>query len=164
MAYDRRVNLSRSWAEFEQRVKHIIGDILPELREEQLMRMGEIFKSEIKETITRLNIVDTGRLRDSWQVKKTTPYTVTVGSNVEYAKMVNDGHRQTRRFVPGRWQSNGTFQYIPYPHNNGQGMMLTARFVEGKKFVEKARRTALPKIREDVEHFMRTVLNEVFGE
>lgn len=164
MAYERRVNLTRAWAEFERRVGHVISDILPELREEQLQRMGNIFKREIKETITRLNVVDTGRLRDNWNVIRTSPYSVTVGTNVEYAKMVNDGHRQERRFVPGRWRSNGTFEYIPYPMNNGEGMMLTARFVQGRKFIEKARASALPKIRADVEHFMQTVLNEVFGE
>ena len=64
-----------------------------------------------------------------------------VGTSVEYAGYVNDGHWTNtkgveRRFVPGYWQGD---RFIYDPAAKG-GMMLKQHWVEGKHYWESALR------------------------
>lgn len=61
--------------------------------------------------------------------------TLNVGTNVEYAVYVNDGHsQQPGRFVPGVW-SGEKFIYTPGAKT---GMVLKADFVEGSHYFDNA--------------------------
>lgn len=61
--------------------------------------------------------------------------TLTIGTNVEYAVYVNDGHsQQPGRFVPGRWVG----QRFIYEPGAKSGMVLKASFVEGSHFFDHA--------------------------
>lgn len=61
--------------------------------------------------------------------------TLTIGTNVEYAKWVNDGHgQQPGRFIPGVW-SGSRFTYVPGAKT---GMVLKASYVSGSHFFDKS--------------------------
>jgi len=61
--------------------------------------------------------------------------TLTIGTNVEYAKWVNDGHgQQPGRFIPGVW-SGSRFTYVPGAKT---GMVLKANRVTGSYFFDKS--------------------------
>lgn len=65
--------------------------------------------------------------------------TLDVGTNLEYARYVNDGHHTTpagvaERWVPGHW-SGGRFIYEP---GATTGMRLKRKWVEGIHFWERA--------------------------
>lgn len=72
--------------------------------------------------------------------------TIEVGTDVEYAKWVNDGHKQQPgRFIPGVWNGD-RFIYQPGAKT---GMVLKAQWVEGKHYWEAAIRTMenmMPKL------------------
>ncbi len=58
-----------------------------------------------------------------------------VGTNVPYAKWVNDGFTQIAgQFVPGEWRS-GTFHYQPGANT---GMVLTGKTIEGAHMFNKS--------------------------
>ena len=54
----------------------------------------------IQEEVSPLIPVDTSRLVSSFQIGTVTPDYSEVGTDVEYALYVNDGHVQHRRFLP----------------------------------------------------------------
>ncbi|MBD5006331.1 HK97 gp10 family phage protein, partial [Xanthomonas citri pv. citri] len=65
-----------------------------------------------------------------------------VGTNLDYASYVNDGHftidpskNQDRRWVPGRWKGD-RFEYDPAEKNSG--MLLKFRWVDGSGFWDNA--------------------------
>lgn len=61
--------------------------------------------------------------------------TLTVGTRVDYAKWVNDGHSQKPgRFVPGVWNGE-RFEYVPGAKT---GMVLRASTVRGSHFFDKS--------------------------
>lgn len=109
----------------------------------RILRSGGL---RVLEYLHDLTPVRSGRLAGSFvmgspdnffQLKlgRTTSY-VRVGTQVEYAKWVNDGFQQhAGQFVPGTWAS-GQFHYQPdaYP----QGMVLTGKHVPGAHMFEKA--------------------------
>jgi len=105
---------------------------------------GEGFKllDIVQDKIIGMEVVDTRRLLNSfdkggndnvWTIKNG-GLTLEIGTNVEYAAFVNDGHRQKRRWVPGRWNGD---KFIYDPSSN-TGMMLTERFVPGKPYWDNA--------------------------
>lgn len=153
--------LNDDWEKFEKHVSEILTNF-DDLVEEQVKRLGLIYQAEVKEQITELGAVDTGRLRSSISMVSIDNRTVMVGTNLFYASWVNDGHKQDKRFVPGRWKGE-RFEYIPYPHNNGQGMMLKAKFVKGKHFMERSIYSAKPKMVANLNEFMYTILGELTG-
>ena len=61
-----------------------------------------------------------------------------IGTNVQYAKFVNDGHWQNRRFIPGDVVVDKSGKVIKFSYNRNAktGMMLTAKRVEGKHYWE----------------------------
>ncbi|WYP24752.1 HK97 gp10 family phage protein [Alkalihalobacillus sp. FSL W8-0930] len=107
------------------------------------------FLDEIQNEIIRTKTVDTRRLLNSfgkgdsdnvWSVSKG-GLTLEVGTNVEYASFVNDGHftvdpssGKDRRWVPGRW-TNGRFIYDP---SSKDGMLLKIKWVDGTGYWDNA--------------------------
>ncbi|MGN0621139.1 MAG: HK97 gp10 family phage protein [Porcipelethomonas sp.] len=110
---------------------------------EMLEAIGTEFLRIIQDEIIRRKIVDTRLLLSSfhkgssdnvWELNES-GLMLEVGTNVEYAAYVNDGHwtcskGEAMRFVPGRWNGD-RFEYDPSAKT---GMMLKQKWVEGKHF------------------------------
>lgn len=109
--------------------------------------LGLEFLRVIQDEIIRKKVMDTRLLLSSfhmldgngiWEISEG-GLTITVGTNVEYAKYVNDGHwtcgkGEKMRFVPGYWEGD-RFIYAPGAKT---GMALKQKFVKGKHFWEDA--------------------------
>lgn len=116
-------------------LKPYVGKVLEEA--------GEEFLNIVQSAIEGAGNVDKGKLLASftkggsgnmWELNLG-GLTLTIGTNVEYAQWVNDGHRQTPgRFVPGFWEG-GHFRYSPGAKS---GMVLKASFVAGSHFFDKS--------------------------
>lgn len=100
----------------------------------------------IEDEIIRLEAVDTRQLLNSFHKgDKNNIYELdegdlklTIGTNVEYAAFVNDGHWANpqgieSRFVPGYWTSDGKFRY---QKGASTGMVLKQQYIEGKHYIE----------------------------
>ncbi|TXR94766.1 HK97 gp10 family phage protein [Bacillus sp. SH7-1] len=103
---------------------------------------GFQFLEEVQNQIISLAVVDTRLLLNSFtkgdgeNVWRSSDggLILDVGTSVSYAKVVNNGHQQVRRFVPGRWEGHN-FEYDPHAPT---GMMLTAKFIEGRPYWDNA--------------------------
>lgn len=91
----------------------------------------EIVSKGVVDTRTLLRSFRRGDENNVW-ILSTENLELEVGTNVSYAKHVNDGHWQNRRFVPGKWAGD-RFIYDPGAKT---GMMLTAKKIEGKHYWE----------------------------
>lgn len=110
--------------------------------EDALEEIGEKFLDLVCEEIMAAGNVDTrlmlssfhrGSANNIWELSG---LQVTVGSALEYAAYVNDGHsQQPGRFIPGSFDGNGTFRYQPGAKG---GMVLKASYVPGSHFFDKA--------------------------
>lgn len=108
-----------------------------------LEEAGEEFLDIVQGAIEGAGNVDTGKLLSSfakggpgnvWELN-TGGLTLTIGSTLDYAKYVNDGHRQQPgRFIPGFW-SGSRFVYSPGAKS---GMVLKASFVAGSHYFDKS--------------------------
>lgn len=103
---------------------------------------GMQFLDEVQNEIIRMQVVDTRRMLNSfskhaagniWQISNG-GLTLYVGTNVEYAQYVNDGHKQSRRWVPGVWNGDS----FEYQRGASTGMMLKAKTVQGKPYWDNA--------------------------
>ena len=112
--------------------------------------LGMEFLRILQDEIVRRNVLDYRLLLHSFQkgdgenvwTLDENGLTLEVGTNVEYAKFVNDGHWTNPkgvkcRFVPGYWQGDGRFVYDPSAKG---GMVLKQHWVEGKHYWESALR------------------------
>ncbi len=131
--------------------------------------MGTICQAEIKAEIDRGEHVDTSRLIDSISVfVGGIPHDyVEVGTNVEYALYVNDGHVQHRRFLPISYLSAGG--RTKYVHTSGKkgkksgGIMLKERYIPGVFFLENGMQAATPRMKKLGESFMVQIGREIEG-
>ncbi|MCM1228035.1 MAG: HK97 gp10 family phage protein [Clostridium sp.] len=130
--------------------------------------IGLEFLRIIQDEIIRKKAMDTRLLLSSfhmldnnvvWELSEGN-LTITVGTNVEYAKYVNDGHwtcskGEKMRFVPGHWKGD-KFVYDP---DAKTGMILKQKFVKGKHFWEdgiKILEKILPSLAEKmIDDFMK---------
>lgn len=122
------------------------GDFKKEL-EQFLDGLGNEFLRIVEDEIIRRKVVDTRLLLNSfhkggdgsvWEITDD-GLTLEVGTDVDYAGYVEDGHWTnpkgiSKRFVPGRWE-NGRFIYEPGAKT---GMLLRQKWVEGKHYFESA--------------------------
>lgn len=115
--------------------------------------LGNEFLRVLQDEIIRRKVMDTRQLLASfekgaqgniWELTEG-DLTLEVGTNVEYASYVNDGHWTNpkgieRRFVPGHWEkANGKDRFI-YTPGEKTGMVLKMKWVEGKHYWESALR------------------------
>ena len=122
------------WKEFTERCQGVV-DKFEEKKLVLMNKMANICLSEISPLIP----VDTSRLVSSFQVGVVTPNEAEVGTNVEYALYVNDGHVQHRRFLPISYLSaGGRGKYIQ--PGNTKGIMLKEKYIPGKHFLENGMR------------------------
>ncbi|MGE6260873.1 HK97 gp10 family phage protein [Heyndrickxia sporothermodurans] len=111
--------------------------------------MGMEFLDVIQDEIIRTNTVDTRLLLNSFKrgdgenvfELKSGGLVLHVGTNVEYASYVNDGHfsidpskNQDRRWVPGHWKGD-KFEYDP---NADTGMLLKFQWIDGSGYWDNA--------------------------
>ncbi|MCD8206691.1 MAG: HK97 gp10 family phage protein [Bacteroidales bacterium] len=118
------------------------GDFKKELQE-WLEALGTDFLRIVQDEIIRRQVVshrellasfEQGAAGNVWKVSDG-GLTLEVGSSVEYAGYVEDGHdQQPGRFIPGYWEGN-RFVYEPgYPG----GMVLKADRVDGRHYFASA--------------------------
>lgn len=138
---------------FASKVEAARADLKPYMGK-TLEEVGEEFLTIIQGNIESLGNVDTGKLLASftkggagniWNLDLG-GLTLQIGTNVEYAKWVDRGHRQTPgRFVPGVFDG-GKFRYVPGAKT---GMVLKASFVKGSFYFSRsadALRRMLPEM------------------
>ena len=102
----------------------------------------------IEDEIIRLDVVDTRLLLRSFHKGDagniyrldSGELTLEIGTNVEYAAYVNDGHWLNpkgveTRFVPGYWTSKGRFVY---QRGAKTGMVLKQDYINGRHYIEHA--------------------------
>ncbi|WP_195985375.1 HK97 gp10 family phage protein [Clostridium sp. D33t1_170424_F3] len=124
------------------------GDFKEELQH-FLEGLGYEFLRILEDEIIRRKVVDTRELLASfhkgdknniWEMDESR-VSLEVGTNLEYATYVNDGHWTNKkgvavRFVPGRWQGD---RFI-YEKGANTGMVLKQQWVEGSHYWESALR------------------------
>lgn len=133
---------------FQTLSKAANGDFKREL-ETFLDGIGNEFLRIVEDEIVRLKVIDTRQLLASfhkgagdnvWRIEDD-GMTLEVGSSLNYAGFVNDGHWTNKkgvakRFVPGYWQGD-KFIYEPGAKS---GMVLKQHWVEGKHYFDSALR------------------------
>lgn len=100
----------------------------------------EIIDMEVVDTRLMLASFSKGDSSNEWKISDG-GLTLTVGSTLDYAQYVNDGHWANpsgvaQRFVPGTWSGD---RFIYSPSAKG-GMILKQQWVEGYHFWESALR------------------------
>ncbi|MGE7200359.1 HK97 gp10 family phage protein [Bacillus haynesii] len=111
-----------------------------------LEKAGTDFLDLVRDEIVRAGSIDTGSLLRSfkrgaegnrWEIEKG-GLTLEVGTELEYASFVNDGHwsggKDEVRWIPGQWHG-GRFQYDP---GSSSGMALKRQWVKGTGYWEHA--------------------------
>lgn len=134
--------------------------------------IGDKFLEIVVEEIKRRNVMDTRLLLNSFQKgseggvwkTETGGMTLEIGTNVEYASYVNDGHLTNpegvkRRWVPGYWNGD-RFIYSPGVKT---GMLLQQKWVEGAHYWEGAIRIIERMIPQFLEKKMAEWLSSYFG-
>lgn len=105
----------------------------PTLRKNCLTRIGYAVKRKTVPFIPR----DTGNLRASLDSKVASEDRVEIGTDVEYAQAVNDGHIQRKRFLPAKYLSRSVKGRKYLKSGNTGGIMLKPKFIPGVHFMEK---------------------------
>ena len=140
--------------------------------------LGTEFLRIIEDEIIRLKVIDTrlllsgfhkGDSNNIWEISDG-GLTLTVGTNVEYAAFVNDGHwtcghGKDMRFVPGDvvTDSSGKIKEFHYNKNAKTGMMLKQKFVKGKHYWESGIRIMEKILPGVIEAKMQEWLDSYFG-
>lgn len=122
--------------------------------------MANIYHSEVIPHVP----VDTSRLVDNITIfGEGIPHDfVEVGTNVEYALYVNDGHVQHKRFLPAdKLSVGGKAKYLK--NRNQKGIMLKESYVNGSFFMEKGMQDAKPRLNRLVESFLQQIGREIEG-
>lgn len=147
------------WDEFVKNFAKLV-DKWEDKKKILLQRMGTIYQAEVMRHVP----VDTSRLVDSIFVfgDGIPQDYVEVGTNVEYALYVNDGHVQHKRFLPAeRLSVGGKSKYLK--NKNSKGIMLQERYVKGAFFMEKGYTDAKPRLETLINSFMTQIAREVEG-
>lgn len=127
--------------------------------------IADQFLTYVQDEIIARKVTDTRLLLNSFQKSKDgnvytisdNGMTIEVGTNVEYASCVNQGHWLNRkgvstRFVPGYWKGD-RFIYDPGAKT---GMILKQKFIEGSHYFDHA----IDDIEKDIPTFMNARVEE----
>lgn len=158
---------------FIQRLQSAVsGDFKKEL-ELFMQGLGTEFLRVVEDEIIRRKVMDTRLLLASfheggdgnvWEIGDD-GLSLEVGTNVEYAAYVNDGHWTNpkgveRRFVPGRWEGD-RFIYDPSANT---GMVLKQKWVEGAHYFDSAVRIFEKMFPDILEAKLQDWINSYFSE
>lgn len=147
------------------------GDFRKEL-ELFMEGLGNEFLRILQDEIQRRKVLDSrlllasfekGNSGNVWEISDG-GLTLEVGTSVDYAGYVNDGHWTNtkgveRRFVPGYWQGD---RFI-YDQNAEGGMVLKQHWVEGAHYWESALRILDRIYPELLERKMQQWIDTYFG-
>lgn len=147
------------------------GDFRKEI-ETYLEAIGFDFLKVVQDEIIRRKVMDTRLLLASfskgadgnvWELTDG-GLTLEVGTNVNYASYVNDGHWTNtkgveRRWVPGYWKGD-RFVYDPAAET---GMLLKQKWVEGAHFFESAIRIYNKVFQAELDVKLQEWLDSYFG-
>lgn len=135
--------------------------------------VGEEFLRIVEDEIIRKKAVDTRLLLNSFQrgdaanvwVISEGGLKLEIGTNIEYAAYVNDGHWTCKageigRFVPGVWNGD-KFEYDPGAKT---GMYLKQHWVEGHHFWESALRIIEKMYPDFLDEKFEEWLSKYFGD
>lgn len=123
----------------------------------------EIVRRQVMDTRLLLASFEKGSEGNVWNIKEG-GLVLEVGTSVNYASFVNDGHWTNargveRRFVPGHWQGD-RFIYDPGAKT---GMVLKQHWVEGRHYWESALRILNRIYPELLEVKLQEWLDRYFG-
>ena len=123
----------------------------------------EIIRLKVMDTRLLLNSFQKGEDENVWRLSDR-GLTLEVGTNVEYASYVNDGHwtckkGEKMRFVPGYWSGN---RFI-YDSSAKSGMMLKQNWVKGAHYWESGRRILDKMLPGLIEAKLQQWINSYFG-
>lgn len=148
------------------------GEFRKEL-ELYLEAVGFDFLGVVQDEIMRRKVLDSRQLLASFEkgsdgnVWELTDggLTLEVGTNLNYAKYVEDGHWKNskgvkQRWVPGRWSGD---RFIYDPAETESGMLLKQDWVEGKHYFESALRIYNKIFQESAEAKLQEWLDSYFG-
>lgn len=96
----------------------------------------EIVRRKVMDTRLLLMSFEKGGQDNVWEINEG-DLSLEVGTNVKYAKWVNDGHKTNppgveTRFVPGRWEGH----HFVYEPGAKTGMVLKQKWVPGAHYWE----------------------------
>ena len=147
-----------------------------------LMGIGEEFLRVLGEEIKRKKVMDTRNLLNSfhrgheanvWEIEAD-GLVLEVGTNVEYASYVNDGHwivkhkrdeasslgdDEKARFVPGTWDDDNKFTYDP----NAKTGIVLRKWVKGAHYWESALRIMEKIFPQALDRRLQEWLDRYFG-
>lgn len=147
-----------------------------------LMGIGEEFLRVLEEEIIRKEVMDTRNLLNSfhrgdkanvWEIEED-GLVLEVGTNLEYASYVNDGHwtidptknkhftlpnGEIARFVPGTWRGD----HFIYDPDAKTGMVLKQQWVKGAHYWESALRIMDKIFPQALDRRMQEWLDKYFG-
>ncbi len=147
-----------------------------------LMGMGEEFLRVLEEEIIRKEVMDTRNLLNSfhrgdkanvWKIEDN-GLVLEVGTNLEYASYVNDGHwtidptknnhftlpnGEIARFVPGTWRGD----HFIYDPDAKTGMVLKQQWVKGAHYWESALRIMDKIFPQALDRRLQEWLDRYFG-
>lgn len=123
----------------------------------------EIIRRRVMDSRLLLNSFHKGTDGNVWELSDG-GLTLEVGTNVEYAKYVNDGHWTNpkgveTRFVPGYWQGD---RFIYDPNADG-GMVLKQKWVPGAHYWDSALRVLERIYPELIERKLAEWIDRYFG-
>lgn len=123
----------------------------------------EIIRREVMDTRLLLNSFHKGSEGNVWTLSEGN-LTLEVGTNVEYASYVNDGHwtaeaGKSGRWIPGHWDGD-RFIYEPGAKT---GMYLKQQWVSGKHYWESALRIIEAMYPKLIETKLQAWLDEYFS-
>jgi len=156
-----RLNQAGRGKEFEKELSRFLDAI------------GVEFLSYVQDFIIQAGLVDTRLLLNSFQksgegnvfIAQEGGLQIEVGTNVEYASFVNDGHWLNprgvdMRWVPGEWQGE-SFIYQPGAKT---GMLLKQKWIEGSHYFDDAIRLMERMAPQFMERKMEQWLGQFFSD
>lgn len=156
-----RLNQAGRGKEFEKELSRFLDAIAVE------------FLSYVQDFIIQAGSVDTRLLLNSFQksdvgsvfIAQEGGLQIEVGTNVEYASFVNDGHWLNprgvdMRWVPGEWQGD-RFMYQPEAKT---GMLLKQKWIEGSHYFDDAIRLMERMAPQFMERKMQEWLDQYFSD
>lgn len=134
--------------------------------------LGEEFLRIVEDEIIRKNVLDTRLLLNSFHkghvdnvwIMQNDGMTLEIGTNVEYASYVNDGHWTNpkgvkQRWVPGYWNGD---RFV-YDRSSKTGMLLKQKWVEGRHYWESSIRLMEQLIPRYLDAKLESWLRSYFG-
>lgn len=174
--------------DFQKTVLEFVNSKWPEEKEKELMKLGKMYQREVKTIMNDEDIRDTGRLINSITVNQVDQNTVEVGTNVDYAIPVEEGHVQHRRFLPKsvlknsagkKWKQlaiNTTFeskinnytymnetQQLPITDKRVKGFMLKEKFIPGKHMFKRGWIRFKPKAEQELKRWTDEMFKRISG-